>query len=930
MKKLLKRVKQITILILTLSISGCEDNDVELPKVIAGFTYTVNTDTGTVTFINISENSRTYSWDFGDGSNSTEINPIKTYENGVYTITLEATNPAGASDMFEDEITISIPEIATLPISFDGENTNYNAETFGGASFEIVDNPDLSGSNTSASKVGAVTNIGAAFEGFFFDLGSPIDLSTQGSISINFWADSALDILMKLEEGSAAPIEATASHGGTGWETIVFSFNSSDNYSRITMFVDGPGTTAGTFYLDDITQVETPPDPCTDETEQSLDASDFNLTFQTDPTSTIGSFNAQLSYVLNPDFENDINNSCNVGQIDRDGVDLFANNQIEFDAKFDFTSNAGFKLKVWSPNAGTNVLVKLEDKTDTNINTEVGAVTSTGSAWEELTFDFPGSESNKYDKIILFFELNTNTTETYYIDDFKLYGEGSGGGGGSLVACDGGDLINDFESSDNSIFSGFGGGVGTIETNTDISVNTSANVAQYVKNAGEVFAGITIGLDSNIDFNAGVFSIDVSSQSVRQLLFKLEGLGIELIVPTSGTGWETIQYDFSSLPGNVGEVTAITLIMDNGTAGDGTGDWTIQFDNIRLCSNGDSGGGGGSLVACDGGDLINDFESSDNSIFGNFGGGAGTIEANPDTSINTSANVAQYVKNTGEVFAGITIGLDSNIDFNAGVFSIDVSSQSVRQLLFKLEGLGIELIVPTSGTGWETIQYDFSSVSGNVGAVTAITLIMDNGTAGDGTGDWTIQFDNIRLCSNGSSGGGDGPGVAAPTPPTRNVADVVSIYSDAYSDINIDNFDAGWCGGAAVTEVLVDGNNMLKKNSGIECHGIDFASNRKDLSSFTHIHFDFYTNDTNLIGDVFNVKLIDFGGGGGEASALEVNINTGTTPGIEAGVWVSVDIDITSLGGIVANNLTRSDIAQIGITTANLTNVWYDNIYLYK
>ncbi len=146
MKQLLKKAKQIAILILAISLTGCTNDDVELPKVIAGFTYTVNIDTGTVTFINISENSRTYVWDFGDDTTSTEINPIKTYSNGTYTVTLKAENPAGASDMFEDEITILIPEIATLPITFDGENTNYDAETFGGASFAIVDNPDPSGS----------------------------------------------------------------------------------------------------------------------------------------------------------------------------------------------------------------------------------------------------------------------------------------------------------------------------------------------------------------------------------------------------------------------------------------------------------------------------------------------------------------------------------------------------------------------------------------------------------------------------------------------------------------------------------------------------------------------------------------------------------------------------------------------------------------
>ncbi len=174
-----------------------------------------------------------------------------------------------------------------------------------------------------------------------------------------------------------------------------------------------------------------------------------------------------------------------------------------------------------------------------------------------------------------------------------------------------------------------------------------------------------------------------------------------------------------------------------------------------------------------------------------------------------------------------------------------------------------------------------------------------------------------------------GPATGAPQPPNRPAADVVSIYSDAYPNIAVGTYDAGWCG-VAITEVQVDGNNTFKKNTGIPCQGIDFSTNRQNLTDFTHIHFDFYTDDVDLVGDVFNVKLVDFAGGGGEASALEVNINTGTTPAIVANTWVSVDIDITALGGVVAGNLTRSDVAQIGITTANLTNVWYDNIYLHK
>jgi endoglucanase len=174
------------------------------------------------------------------------------------------------------------------------------------------------------------------------------------------------------------------------------------------------------------------------------------------------------------------------------------------------------------------------------------------------------------------------------------------------------------------------------------------------------------------------------------------------------------------------------------------------------------------------------------------------------------------------------------------------------------------------------------------------------------------------------------PTVAAPTPPARPAADVKSIFSDAYTPIAFDNFDAGWCGGAATTLVQIAGNNTLRKNSGVVCQGIDFQSNRLNLTDFTHIHFDFYITDTDLTGDVFNVKLVNFNGTGGETSALEVNINGGTTPQLVANQWVSVDVPITAIGGVISNSLARNDVAQIGITTAMVDSVWYDNIYLHK
>ena len=258
MKKLIKNFKLLSVLFLAISFIGCDDDEVVLPEVLAGFTYTVNQDTGTVIFINISENADTYEWDFGDGTSSKQINPIKSYATGEYTVVLKAKNIAGASGTFEDQVYINIPVPVRLPISFDGKNVKYNAVgVFNGVAFNIVDNPDVSGSNAVASKVGAITNSGAAYEGFYYDLDASVNLTTDKTIKMNLWSDTVLDVLVKLEEGTAAATELNVSHGGTGWEELIFTFDSSASYNRFTMFVDGPGTTAGTFYIDDIEQVPT-------------------------------------------------------------------------------------------------------------------------------------------------------------------------------------------------------------------------------------------------------------------------------------------------------------------------------------------------------------------------------------------------------------------------------------------------------------------------------------------------------------------------------------------------------------------------------------------------------------------------------------------------------------------------------------------------
>ncbi len=77
------------------------DNPADEPPIpgnqpAASFTYTV--DGRTLAFTNTSNYATSYSWDFGDGSTSTEESPTHTYAtDGSFTITLTATNDLGSN-----------------------------------------------------------------------------------------------------------------------------------------------------------------------------------------------------------------------------------------------------------------------------------------------------------------------------------------------------------------------------------------------------------------------------------------------------------------------------------------------------------------------------------------------------------------------------------------------------------------------------------------------------------------------------------------------------------------------------------------------------------------------------------------------------------------------------------------------------------------
>jgi beta-glucanase (GH16 family) len=94
---------------------------------------------------------------------------------------------------------------------------------------------------------------------------------------------------------------------------------------------------------------------------------------------------------------------------------------LEDGSEFISGSDKTITLDVWSPEQGTSVLLKLENKWDYTRAVELSQATSTVNQWETLAWDFTGlgSATETYDKAVIFINggQNGNDSYTYYLDN---------------------------------------------------------------------------------------------------------------------------------------------------------------------------------------------------------------------------------------------------------------------------------------------------------------------------------------------------------------------------------------------------------------------------------------------------------------------------------------------------------------------------------
>lgn len=245
-----------------------------------------------------------------------------------------------------------------------------------------------------------------------------------------------------------------------------------------------------------------------------------------------------------------------------------------------------------------------------------------------------------------------------------------------------------------------------------------------------------------------------------------------------------------------------------------------------------------------------------------------TIPANTNVSVSFDYDV---------------VGFDAGDDVDYEVFENGTSKGIVNLVVGASGG--------TSSSGTESI-----SITAGTDSVSIKLYVTQNG------GSDYAGFDNFKVTSVPACC----PIAAAPTP-TNDSADVISVYSDAYTDIVGTNFNPNW-GQATVVDqtVKIQGNSTIKY-SNLDYQGLSFAGSN-DVSSMEYLHVDIWSKSSTAL------RLFTISTGPVEVSYTVAVPTTG---------WLSLDIPLSAFGAVDMADLIQFKFDGNG-------EFWMDNLFFYK
>jgi len=472
-------------------------------------------------------------------------------------------------------------------------------------------------------------------------------------------------------------------------------------------------------------------------------------------------FDGGNATVINNPQKVGINTSNRVGQmIKGPGGQPWGGSWIQSSAPISFSTLKYFRMKVFSAAPGIKVLLKVENESNPGQAFEVNTTTTLTNAWEDLSFNFSAINlAFSYHKIVIIFQLGTpgdgSANFTFLFDDIRQEAAPSG----TLMPPK---LPVTFDAAGiDKAFINFDGGATSVILNPHkTGINTTDTVARMVKNAGAVWAGSKLILGEAMDFTTKkLFRMKVYSPRVgARMLLKVEGSVPTFekeATTTKANEWEELTFDYTGVNTTL-SYNQLVFILDLGTAGDGSPNYTILFDDIRLEA---SGGGALSQMNVP---VTFDDPSVNYGLIGFGGADASSIVTDPTNPSNKAARVIKSA--AAETWAGTTVtavgggGFATKLPFAPGSTFMNVrvwSPDAGIKVRLKVEDSGdptksVETEATTTiANGWQNLVFDFSSQAAGTAAINyafnynKASIFFNFGVSGAAAGEKTYYFDDM-------------------------------------------------------------------------------------------------------------------------------------------------------------------------------------------
>lgn len=334
-------------------------------------------------------------------------------------------------------VSLGYAQIA-LPMDFEGAPVTGDFIDFDGGGATVLANPQSSGINTSATVVELIRNGGQVWAGSKIILDSKLDFSSNNAFRMKVYTAAPIGtaVNFKIEDAAngGTNIEVAAvTTVQNAWETLEWDFTgaASNTYDALVFLFDigntGDGTATSTLLFDDVEQFDN---------TGGLAQIDLPVNFEGSTTNyAVTDFGGNASTLIV-----DPNNAGNmvIQSIKTSAAETWAGTSISTPAGLATAlpitvSDTKMNVRVWSPDAGIPIMLKIETVGDPTRSCETLTSTPVVAGWNTLEFDFSNERpataalnvSYVFNLVSIFFNFDVSgatvgSDKTYYFDDVKF------------------------------------------------------------------------------------------------------------------------------------------------------------------------------------------------------------------------------------------------------------------------------------------------------------------------------------------------------------------------------------------------------------------------------------------------------------------------------------------------------------------------------